>query len=451
MPFPHGVKLTVAGMAGFVMFCSFCQPAFSVSLGERSAGSDQSFVAGSSLRGLTETIHGEGQLPASDEAEGSDWVLGKRLEILTAYEGNVFATRTDVKDDIITTYALPLSLSRRRTNDLTQLFYTVSAVRYVENSELNRVNHSMGSKISYKTDKFNFILDEKLTPSTAIAVGEKTELKTTGSSRVTTTINSLYSSMSYALSTKTLASFSYGNYVYYFPRAKNSASVANFSTQTHSFGPSLTYQWTPKTRISTTYRSQVIDYFVGTGAFDSVTGEWLVGLERKLTDKTRLTLELGLMDRNYRHIPTPKKLGYNAKGAVSSKLSSKLLLTLAAARNTLVENLNTETSPTLIQTTDDVGLKLTWMATKHLSADLGLSAGLISREGYITLADPDNPSLTFTREAKDDFYQLECAGYWTPKSFVTFALAYYYFNKNSSFKNSEYDNHRATISMEYQF
>ena len=448
---PRGGELAVAGIWIFGGLTFFCSPVFSADLSERSAGTDQSFVAGSSLRAFTGAIHGEGQLPASSEVEGLDWVLSKRLEILTAYEGNVFSARTDAKDDMITTYSLPLTLSRRGKNNLAQLFYTVSAVRYVENSELSRVQHSMGSKISYKTDKFNFILDEKFAPSTAIAVGEKTELKTAGASQVTATNNSLYTTMSYVLSSKTMAAFSYGNYVYYFPRNENSVGVANFSTQTHSFGPTLTYFWTPKTTLSTTYRCQVVDYFVGTGAFDSVSNEWLVDVERKLGDKTRLTLEMSLIDRNYRHIPTEKKIGYSARAAISNRLTSKVLLTLAASRNTLTESLDTEKSPFLVETSDDVGLKMTWEATKHLSADLGLSAGLITREGLATFRDPDNSTLTFTREANDDFYQLKCGGHWTPRPFVTFSIAYYYFNRNSSFKNFEYYNHRMTLAMEYLF
>lgn len=419
---------------------------------DRASGVSQAFTEGYAARTFAEAFHKEATygVPLVEESLTA-LSLKKRVEISSGYEANVFSSTQDAKDDVIMTYSLPLSLSRGGTHDYEEFLYTISNIRYIENNKLNRVNHNFGTRMKYKTDKLLVTFKDDFTPSTAVAVGERSELKSASSSRVTTLMNTGEIEAVYDWTKKLKTSVSYSHSVYYFPPEDNSAGINDFSTQSHSFGPTLSYQWTPKTRLLTNYRISLVDYISKTQALDSVTQIWMIGAAGKLAPKTGYTVDFGVVSRDFRHEEVAPHTGYQLKAALTHRILPKVSWTMAASRHTLVENLDAARSPELYQIANDATLNVTWLASRNLTLSFGAIAGFTDRDGLITEEDPHNDTLSFTREVDDDYYQWDTTLRWAPRPNMFFILAYNWFNKNSTFKNFEYDNQRITASMNYQF
>ena len=86
-------------------------------------------------------------------------------------------------------------------------------------------------------------------------------------------------SATYDYSPKTKLKMDWRHDVFYLPSTENSLTVQNFSTLTHTLSPSVIYHWTPKTKLRADYDLSFVDYFVGTGNFDSIQNVFGVGID----------------------------------------------------------------------------------------------------------------------------------------------------------------------------
>lgn len=417
------------------------------------SGEDQAFTAGYGGRALAEKYHRDQTYAVQELLERPDgWVWSKTAKTSVTYDANIFSRRRDPKDDLIYTTALPMKWTRQRKNGYVQLFYDISYVTYVENEKLSRANHLMGATVSYRIDKLTMTLSESFKPSSAVSVGERTELKTAESSRVTTFSNNLSLLTDYDLSPKTRLGWDYYYALFFLPSANNGAALSNFSTQTHTFGPRFSYQWRPRIGVHGKARWTVVDYYLETGApFDSVTSSVGGGTTIKLTDKTGLYVNADLVEREYEQFEIKPTKGYQLQTSINRKFSPKISGSVTYSRDNTTETLDRTLYSSFGQTTQQAGINLSWFLTPKITIDGSASAGLVENDGTVTFADPDNPTALYTRAKEDDFYQYSLSLRWVPRPTFSFLLAYFFFKKNSTFQNFEYDNQRLVSAIEYQF
>lgn len=419
---------------------------------DMASGVDQSFTIGYAGRRFAEDFHTQETYGVPPEEPGIwEWQLHEGFSAAVTYDENIFSERKNTDADLIHTYSVPVSLTRKDGRLFTELSYGFTHIRYVENEELTRVNHNFGGEIRFKMPKLEIVISDKFAPQKAAAVGERTELKQAESSRVTTLTNEGVVSATYDLTKKTQLSFQYQNTVLDFVKEKNVSSVTKFDTLTHTFGPRLSYQWAPKTKIYGGCGWTVTDYSSRSEANDSTLTSPSVGIAGKLSPKTGFTFEWGWNNREYKHFDIDPIRGYTVKAGLSRKITDKVSASVTALRDTNEEVLDTDRVESRRQLVDNTVFNLSWLLSPRLTLDAEATAGVIDRKGLVTKRDVDNETLTFTREDDDDFYQWNIVLHWRPKPYVQFLIGYYFFNKNSTFKDSEYDDQRAVASVECQF
>lgn len=420
---------------------------------DAASGEDQAFTAGYAGRALAEQYHRKQAYAVQELLERPDrWKWERTAKTSVAYDANVFSRRRDPKDDLIYTYALPMKWTRQRKSGYVQLFYDISYVQYVENEKLSRSNHAIGTQISYNIDKLTITLNESFKPSSAVSVGERTELRTVESSRVTTLSNKFSLVTDYDVSSKTRLSWDYYHVLFYLPSSQNGTTLSNYSSQTHTFGPRFNYQWRPRVAVQGKARWTVIDYYLETGApFDSVTSSAGGGVTLKMTDKTDLLVSADLVQREYEQFEIEPVEGYQLQVSMNRKFTPKILGSLTYLRDNTVETLDRALYSSFCQTNQQAGINLSWFLTPKITIEGSASAGLTENEGFITRADPDNPTALYTRAKEDDYYQYSLSLRWEPRPAFSLLVAYYYFKKNSTFQDFEYDNQRLVSAVEYEF
>ncbi len=417
-----------------------------------SSGVDESFRAGYADRTFAKTFHDEQVygIP-TEEALAETWKLDKQYNVSLTYEGNVFSDMRAPKDDLIYTFMFPTTISKKSKSGNLRLFYEFAHIRYIENEKLSRVNHTFGIQMKTTIDRLTLYIDDRFTPAKSVATGERTELKTAESSRVTTLSNDAKVQASYAVSPKTNILWNYAHNIFYLPKKSNAEGTDSYSTQSHTYGPSISYQWTPKTQVHVSYEWSLVDYFVGEQDTDSTTTTATAGIVGKINGKTGYTFDVGWIEREYKHLDVDLIDGFSIKAAVSRKLCEKVTASLSWSRNTASESLDTSAGSSLAKETDFYGLNLSWVPTPRLSLSTSAGMGFTIRDGVVTKPDVDNPNLLFTRQNDDDFYQWDISLRWQPRPYVSFMIAYFFFNKNGSFKDNEYENERIVGSVEGKF
>lgn len=413
---------------------------------------DQSFSAGYSQRSFAEGFHVgmyEDSTEQAPEIESWDtWQFYKGFNFSTVYDSNIFSARNNQKDDVIFSYVPTIGLGKKGRNDFIDIFYDLSYIEYIENSKLNRFNHSITTRLGYKLPKLSFHVSNNFKPDTAYAVGERTELKLPETSHVITYSDDLRAKISYELSPKTNVYYKHQYTLYYFPTASNSASVNSFSTQKNVFAPGISYEINPKLRTHGEYSFEIVDFFEG-GAFDSESHVLMAGVVAVIAPTVTMNLDGGYRWRHYSSAPITDGEGFEFKAALSKMLSKRVSASLWLTRN-IQEDFNLlPQSPTEI--VDYYGSNFTWDIYQRVQIKGGVSAGFTTREESISRADVENSKLIFNRNLEDEFYQGDISLTWNPRPFLSILVGYAYFNKNSTFKDFEYDDHKGVLSVKLKF
>jgi hypothetical protein len=442
------------------------------------------FSAGYSQRAFGQAFHAESLEKAEaliseeEPVEISPWRVSKSLSTGVEYDSNLFTARLDPKDELIYTYGARVGLGRakKKAKGYFDTYYDLSYENYVENERFNHFNHLVSTRMGYHFKKLSVSLTNVFRPDNSLPIRDRTELGGPTDPRVLTYSDDAEIHFQYVLSPKTSVSLSYHYLIFYFPKASstgsdgttlvdstdgNTAAVNGLSYQAGTVTPRFTYHWTAKTSIYAEHGWQKVDYFEG-GGLTSQASLWNGGLFHQLTPKTRLNAEAGWRVRKYNSDGGETK-NLVLKLATSTSLTPKVLVTLWAVRDT-TENLTgrSESRPitsvedeTLAESVSDLGhfygLNLTWKVSQKITAAATASAGFNTRDGLVTLPDADNPLISFTRPREDEYYNWGVSLAWLPYANWQVFLAYNYINKNSSFKDFEYDRQEVTGSVGVNF
>ncbi|MBI4352817.1 MAG: outer membrane beta-barrel protein [Candidatus Omnitrophica bacterium] len=426
--------------AGLLVFLSFgflsTVPGFALQSIDTSSGLDQTFTAGYSQRSFAESFHKDFDAPLALEEAWDQWRFYKGINVSGAYDSNIFAAKTNEKDDEFFTYTPTVGVSRKGGQAYFETYYDLSYVDYIENEKLSRFNHSLTSTGGYQWTKLKLDVVNNFRPDTAYAVGERTELRSAEGSRVVTYADNGQARLSYELSPKTSFAYTQAWSIYYFPTGPNTRGVHTLSSQTYTFSPSVSYKLTPKISLNGQYSYATADFYKG-GRFDSGSHAFGGGISGRVAPKTNLSFNAGYRFRNYDDASLTDEEDFEMQVAASHRLTSKLLLTAWYSRD-LGENFDTVQSAVTNEIKDFVGLNLTWNITPHLALDSQGSVGFTDRPD----ASPD---------VENEYYETSVALNWSPKENFAVALGYKFFDKESNLDEFEYKDHKVVTSLKWMF
>lgn len=382
--------------------------------------------------------------------KGKDaWVFHKIFKSTLTYDNNLLNTRIDPDGDLVVNVAGSVGFSRQTKGSYFETFYDLSHVHYVESEKLNAVYHVHRIRFQKNIEKLMLSFENALKPSSSVSVGDRRELDQPESESVTAVADNYAMTAQYTFSPKTSFAFAY-NYDYnYLPVVSNTERVSGFSTQTHTFTPRFTYQWTPKTSLFLTASHAVADYFQS-GTFSSEADYYGSGFFYKATAKTTIKFDAGYRFREYEDVRYGDTEGYIFKLQVNRRLTPKLSLSFTASTDTSLEDLDVANSTSLLQQSDFLGLNVSFEMTPFVSIDAGTGAGFNIRDGFVSQIDPENSTLSFSREIEHQIYDWHVGLNWRPK-WGKLGLAYNYVNKNSSFKNFEFNKSTVVATAELKF
>ncbi|MBI2094813.1 MAG: outer membrane beta-barrel protein [Candidatus Omnitrophica bacterium] len=417
---------------------------------DAATGAEQVFTTGYVQRVGAEEFHREetyGPAPAALEEGKERWRFHKGLRFSTAYDANVFNARTDPKDDLIHNYRPYMGFSRRGDFHYLETFYHLSYFDYVENSKQSNLTHLHTLKYEYKKNKWRLVFANQYKPEVSVATGERTELASASSDRVTTESDEAKMEVEYEMTPKTkLAAF----YEYGLMRfsKKKSAQATGFGDQRHALTPKIVYALTPKTSVYASYRFEGV--FTKDGEFSTRTALPLAGAKAQLAPKTTLDTSAGWKERDFLEYNQPTVDGWIYRASLSRKLTPKVTSTFSFVRDFNTDYVTTGTQSSKIDTTF-YGLNVSYAFSRNLSLNAGAGYTLTHQKGLITQKDIENPTLTFTREDEDEQFEWDADLRWSPARDKNLSLAYKSTKKNSSFKDSEYDTHKVVGAAEFIF
>ena len=384
--------------------------------------------------------------------------IEKAFAFSTEYDSNVFLRRNDPKDDVSFIYTPSVGIVRGRkgeTKSYLQTFYNLTYVDHVEYQKLSRFNHQILSKIGWRTDKLRVDISNDARPYSAKSAADRTELHSSTTAQVIDHSDTFRLSVAYDVTPKITLSHAYGYAIDYFAASsnENNRGVEHSSEQVHSFNPRISYAWTAKTTLYTDYQFKMSDFFRG-GQFASKTQTFNFGLNHVFSLKTALNTQAGWAFNDFNEDGIRSGNGFVYRAAVIHKFSEKLSGTLytakslgksyeAAGATIFTESLNVDIY--------SGGVALGWAVTPSMNLKTGFKALFTHRDGYITLTDTENPSLSFTREHEDEIYAWNVDWSWVPKGSWAYYLRYELYNHNASFKNFEYTAYSLLGSLQYTF
>ncbi len=469
------LKLRPVATFGSLLFAFVvqCVPAFAFTSIDSFSGVDQSFTDGFSFRSTAEKGHDnfafreERERSQKEEKSAKDykdsereWRFHKLFQTGVLFDSNPESSQHDPDGDLVYGYNSSLGMSRRSENVFFSLFTNNSYSDYVENQKNSRYSNSENMQYNLNFKRLKINISDSFKPDTALAVGERTELLPGGEAssasdlskrKVYTYSNSLNIDSSYTLSPKTSLTYNHIYSYYYFPVAGNSETTNSFSSKTNTFRPGVTYKIRPKVNVFANYALEMIDYFEAKGdTLHPQTHTFSTGLDWKMNPKTGLGFSVSYLLRDYLTDHIKNIDGLVLTWSVSRQITQKIFATASFSKD-VQQSLDQSMNSSLQEDKYFYGLNLTWKITQKMFLSGQVSAQLNSREGFVTLRDVDNETLTFTRPMEDQSYRWGLGFNWNLKKDLIITLLYEFLNHNSSFKNFEYEDHRALAAVNFKF
>ncbi len=373
------------------------------------------------------------------------WQPYGSFDFSTVYDSNLFNSRIDPKDDLIYTYVATAGFERQGDKVYFDTAYDLAYSDFVENEKLSRFGHVISSRFRWTDDRFKFTFENTFKPDSPYNVGERTEFLLLEPSGIIATSDAARAHVSFELAPRWKLLYTQHYSVYYF----HNEADEPFSAQAFIFNPKIMHEINDKTALYVSYSYRVKDFFKR-GIFSSKQHIPRAGFVTSLGPATDLGANVGYAFREYEDLENEDHGGLVAKVEVTQRLFRRGTLTLWGVK-VLDENFDTSVIDSPNEDAYFVGADFVWRVSPALELRSGASAGFTSREGLATLADPDNSSLTFTRELESDFYGWSADVKWKLNSQWSILLGYKFFNKNSSFKDFEYEDHKAVGSIRADF
>ncbi len=429
------------------------------------SGVDHRFDTGYSYRKYADSVHEaatydlvvpdaekdkDAQNALVDEEKNIDeWRYQRDFNYAATYRSNIMGVRNDPRGDIIHNYAGVFGMTRRGKRNFVEMFYNLGYSHQVENEKATALSKSQVTTIGFTLGRLNLTASNTFSPSAAMAAGERTELETATSKRVTAITDTLAVDSNYKVGEKTRAGFSYARNIFYLPVASNSATINSFSTISTTYIPRLSYAITPKLSISAQYAWLFTEFFQG-GTLGSKSQTPAISLTGRLTPKLSFSGQVSYVSLQYADSQIPDANNPTFQFSLTRKLTEKIAGTLSTTRST-TENFDSLTG-SIQQNSTYYGVDLTWNVRPRLSFDFGGSVGFQSSDGLlVTAVDPDNPTLTFTRAMETQNYEWGGTLQWAVRRYASALIGYQRLNNNGSFKGGEFDEHRILSSVNAKF
>ncbi len=448
----HRVTKGVVLAFALVVQPFFVSQSFSLQKIDELGGVQRIYEAGYIPRAYGESFHvteiagPPTESPFTTEEAPEVWRLYRSIRSSAVYDSNIFGLRNDPRDDIVYVHEGKIGIDRSQKTYYVRLFYSVGYAQNIENEESNGYYHSQSTAFGYRFDRLSINVNNTINPRTRISVGERTELGAS-SAIISPVTDFAHVDFNYKFSPKTTASFLYDYGLFYTPHQPPGGS---FNSQTHDFGPRVTYALTPKTTVFAEYRWRTEIYFE-----DQELREWdqtfRAGISGRINPKTAYTFEAAFPVRDYK-APIDTLEGVAAlRGSIFRRITPKLTGSLYGSWDNSVQDLDTTRSEGRVRSSETYGVHLNWQASPRINVFADASATFNWSEGFVSRTDPENDTLVFSRSPADDSYRWGVGLNWTPKRYLTIFMGYDYSNNNSSFSNNESERHRAVSSAEVTF
>jgi len=403
----------------------------------------------------------EGQSKEKPESEnegiGAD-VFGKQggnfhpfLIFQEVYTDNLFATHSNTKSDFITTIApgvwlaFPanreklLSIDTRTTSpgglqlsrikpEATRRYqsyflYSPEFLLYSSNSSLDHVNHRAEGLFQYN-------LNSGLSFDIIDLFHDRENISGNG---ISDTLYRYQDNLLDLITTyethsgKFKFELDYSNYDINY----DDIAVSYRNRNDNSFGISAFYKFWPKTSLFVQYNFSDIDFDGGTST-DSIENRYYAGVNWDITAKTRGTLKLGYIQKDFDAPAIQDQEGFSVELQTQHNLTPKRALQISGFRKF---------------NESDFGDASTFLST-------GIDIALLQRftekwSGTFEVLFERNEYKGFDRT--DDLFGIGPAIRFEPRKWLIFDLGYYYYLNDSNVRTYDYDANqvyfRATLSM----
>ncbi len=402
----------------------------------------------------------EGQIPGGQtepSGEVSSEVFGKEsgrihpfLIVQGRWTDNLFATRRNETKEFITTVApgvwiaIPgnrtklLSIDTRSTSpgglQLSRieeeksrryqgyLLYSPEFELYTKHSKHNHINHKAEGLLQWNLSSgLSFDLIDVYRRKKDIAGNNIDDTLYRHQSNLLDLI------ATYQPSEKLILRLSYSNYYLDYYEVANSFR----DRMDNTFDAYIFYKIKPKTSLFLQYARSYID-FDKVDVLDSIEDRYYIGINWKMTGKSKGRLKLGYIDKNFDMTAHNDRSGFSFELQTIHNLSPKRALQINAFRNFNESDFNQASS--FYATGIDVGVLQRF--SKKWTGALNVS---FEKDSYNEV------------DREDDFVRMGPAVRYKPKDWLFFDLAFYWTNCHSNIDEYNYRIHELIGSVTFSF
>lgn len=246
-----------------------------------------------------------------------------KLDTDVLYDSNIFLTKDNTKDDIITRLSPGIYAYTGNESNMFLGFYEADVLIYSKNNpKATRINQVIGGRVDlFKTSPVKINIKDTLRPTSDPATSEiRGFVKRVG--------NDFAGTVRYDMSPKTSADFTYSQYLEYYL----SGDYKGYNYLTHTFAPTFYYHISPKTSLTAEYAFGLTHYMGGKD-FNSSYQQGRLGIEGKLTPKSTIFLRSGYQYRVYENSDMKNGQGFVMEGVYDYRLSPKTAVELIVSSN----------------------------------------------------------------------------------------------------------------------
>lgn len=245
-----------------------------------------------------------------------------KLDSNVTYDTNIFLTKDDTKDDIITHITPGIYAYSGNEKNMYLAYYDADIFIHSKNKQESRINQVIGGRADlFRTGMMKLTIKDTFKPTTDAATSESEPF-------VRRMYNDFETKLRYDMSPKTSTALSYKQYLQYYI----TSGYKSFNYMQHIISPIMYWHVTPKTSVTGEYNLGITHY-TGSANYNSVFNQARVGIEGHLTPKSTIYLRTGYQYRIYDESGRKNTQAFVLEGVYDYALSPKTTFEFVAARN----------------------------------------------------------------------------------------------------------------------
>lgn len=374
------------------------------------------------------------------------------------YDSNPRGEYHDDDDEVYHAYSTMIGFRNGNpniANPYVDQNYELTYLDYIENDKNSRFNHSFTTDVKHDQGKTVWTIRNQFIPASSRNTADRRELRRGGNSEIVAHSDYFNASVEHSLTAHWLLYYQHNYKIEYYPQSSNPGNVGveAFSNQRHEFVPGFAYKFSDKSQLYFDTQFGTSDYLKD-GIYAHQSRRYRLGFKTNLTPKTYYENYIGyyVRDYNLNEIRDDESIIYDV--SIIYQATPKSFIRVSTGKD-LAEDLDFTGSTGFAQSSNRhdyyVRASYDWFVSTAQRINLYSQVSWTGRDGVIRMDDIENPNIEYARTREDNNFEWGIFWLWTPRPNQEYTIGYRYYERESTFKDFEFIDHKIIGSAKYKF